>query len=82
MKKFILLLSILSTTAIAAPDTPGVCDINNDGIINKDDIMLITLARGTTVPPMPEVYDLNGDGYVTVNDARGCVLRCTNSKCL
>ena len=60
--------------------TPLVCDVNQDGITDSDDISLIIGAIGSSVDP-GSLYDFDGDGQITVLDARGCVGRCTNSYC-
>jgi Dockerin type I domain len=60
--------------------TPLVCDVNQDGIIDSDDISLIIGAIGSNADPK-SLYDFDGDGQITVLDARGCVGRCTNPNC-
>ncbi len=60
--------------------TTRVCDVNNDGSINRNDINLIFAARGQSVQT-GDLRDLDGDGLITVNDARGCALRCTKPNC-
>ncbi|SEM80889.1 hypothetical protein SAMN04489760_1517 [Syntrophus gentianae] len=55
------------------------CDMNKDGQIDRTDINLIMTGRGLNAPGDPR--DIDGDGWITVNDARGCTLRCTNPKC-
>ena len=57
------------------------CDINQDSKIDRTDISLIMAQRGKTVPPASPIYDTDGDGKITVNDARACVLKCTNANC-
>jgi len=57
-----------------------VCDVDGDGDVDRNDINLIFAARGTRVQP-GDPRDLDGDGLITVNDARGCVLRCTRPNC-
>jgi YVTN family beta-propeller protein len=70
-------LSDLSVTSAAAP---LACDVDGNGIIDRNDIGLIFAGRGATVAP-GDPRDLDGDGLITVNDARGCVLLCTNPRC-
>lgn len=57
------------------------CDLNGDGVIDRTDIAHILSLLHTTVPPSDPVADLDNDGIITINDARGCVLRCTNPRC-
>lgn len=58
----------------------AVCDINKDGRIDRIDINAIFAARGQKVQP-GDPRDLDGDGLITVNDARGCTLKCTSPNC-
>ncbi len=60
---------------------PITCDMDDDGDIDKNDIRAITRLKGQRVPPAPAIADVNGDGRITVNDARGCTLRCTRPSC-
>jgi hypothetical protein len=59
---------------------PRICDINQDGKVNIDDIELIFQARNTPAVP-GDPRDVDGDGVITVNDARICTQRCDNPKC-
>jgi len=58
-----------------------VCDVDADGDIDINDVRAITAARGQTATGPDDPRDMNGDGIITVNDARGCVLQCTNPRC-
>lgn len=58
----------------------AVCDVDLDGDIDKNDISRITAAMGQRVLP-GDPRDLNGDRLITINDARGCVLKCTRTNC-
>ncbi|MCH9662872.1 MAG: hypothetical protein K0U66_04315 [Gammaproteobacteria bacterium] len=58
-----------------------ICDVNEDQSIDRTDIRLISAARNTPASGPNDPRDFNGDGIITVNDARGCVLQCTNSRC-
>ena len=64
-----------------AEEEPLLCDLNGDEIIDRSDIGMIAALRGTTVPPSDPLADVDGNGYINVNDARGCVLRCTLPRC-
>jgi hypothetical protein len=61
-------------------NTPIVCDANDDGKIDRNDIALITAARGMAVSP-GDPRDADGDGTITVADARKCALMCTKANC-
>lgn len=56
------------------------CDIDGDVDVDMDDINLIFAARGQAAQP-GDPRDLDGDGLITVNDGRGCVLRCSRPRC-
>jgi hypothetical protein len=56
------------------------CDINADGVIDRNDINTIFAARGTRTAP-GDPRDVDGDGVITVNDARICTLVCTKPHC-
>lgn len=60
---------------------PLKCDLDHDGDIDRDDIMEIFGLRGTYSPPSDPAADVNDDGIISINDARGCVLRCTLPRC-
>lgn len=66
----------LTVSSIAS----GVCDVDLDGDIDRNDISLITAVLGQSVQP-GDPRDLNGDLLITINDARGCVLQCTRPNC-
>jgi uncharacterized repeat protein (TIGR01451 family) len=74
---------VSNNAATVTPALPQMleCDINRDQKINIDDINLIFAARGLRVTT-GDPRDLDGDGLITVNDARGCVLRCDNPVCV
>jgi hypothetical protein len=64
-----------------ACEQPAKCDLNGDGDIDSDDIRLITLLRGKTVPPADARADYDNNGIININDARACVLKCTLANC-
>lgn len=61
--------------------TQGKCDIDKDGDIDKNDINAIFAARGQKATGADDPRDLDGDGLITINDSRGCVLKCTLANC-
>ena len=63
-----------------APPPPQKCDLDGDADIDREDIMVIFGLRGTTADPGSPA-DLDDNGIITINDARGCVLRCTRPSC-
>ncbi|RNC69894.1 MAG: hypothetical protein ED859_07070 [Desulfuromonadales bacterium] len=60
-------LSVDDSVAVSA-DTVK-CDINADGAVTSDDLLLILAGRGTVDPKL----DVDGNGFVEVTDARYCV---------
>jgi len=65
---------------IVAQNEVPVCDINQDGSIDLDDILGIRRSLRESAAP-GDARDADGDGKITVNDARKCVLKCTNQHC-
>jgi len=68
-------------TGDACEGGPVTCDMDADGDIDRADIRMINALRGQTVPPAPDTADFNNDGRITVNDSRGCTLRCNLPRC-
>lgn len=56
------------------------CDLDNNGKIDRNDVNIILGGRGLHLPG--DSRDIDSDGWVTVNDARACVLQCTNPNCV
>ena len=56
------------------------CDIDLNRVIDINDIRAIAAARNTPAVP-GDARDVDGDGVITLNDARQCVLQCTNPRC-
>jgi len=69
-------------TITEPPTQPeAVCDVNNDGIVNRVDIQLIANARGTPAVGPNDPRDADHDGMITVLDDRLCTLQCTYELC-
>ncbi len=60
--------------------THAVCDIFNRGKIDVGDIRIISAGLNSQVVPN-DPRDADYDGKITVNDARLCVVKCTNVNC-
>ena len=58
-----------------------LCDADANGVVDITDIRAIGRERNTPASP-GDVRDVNGDDVINANDARMCVLRCTNSRCV
>ena len=61
-------------------NTHTPCDIFNRGKIDVSDIRIITAGLNSFVVPN-DPRDADHDGKITVNDARYCVVKCTNPNC-
>jgi len=56
------------------------CDVDKDGDIDKNDLALISRARGQA--PLPgDPRDSDGDGLITPNDVKVCIKVCTRPNC-
>jgi hypothetical protein len=58
----------------------GKCDVDKDGDIDKNDLALITKARGQT-PTADDPRDADGDGAITSADVKACIPLCTRPSC-
>lgn len=56
------------------------CDIDNNGVVDRTDISLITAARNQPAAP-GDPRDNDGNGVINVVDARQCTLLCTLPRC-
>lgn len=57
-----------------------IIDLDGDGDVDKNDVQLVTNARGLT-PTAFDQRDVNGDGIINANDARALSLQCTRTGC-
>lgn len=69
-----------SAVCVIEPPEPLRCDIDSNGVVDIADIRAIAAARNNPAAP-GDARDVDGDGVITVNDARQCVLQCTNPRC-
>jgi hypothetical protein len=60
---------------------PTECDIDGDGDIDRNDVMLIIAVRNSPASGPDDPRDSDDDGQITVLDARVCVLQCTLPYC-
>jgi len=57
------------------------CDVDGNGIVDREDIQLIADGRGTTPSGPNDPRDFDHDGMITVLDNRACTLNCTYALC-
>ncbi len=62
-------------------EPPKSCDANGDNNIDRNDIVLIMMARNTPATGLNDPRDNDGDGIITVLDARQCILQCDLNNC-
>ena len=72
----ILLCWVISISAQAA-----ICDVDDDGDVDRNDISLIFDARNTPASGPDDPRDADGNGTINVLDGRQCVLQCTLANC-
>jgi len=60
----------------------AVCDVDEDGDVDRLDISLIISARDTPADGSRDLRDADGDGNITVFDARTCIRRCILPDCV
>lgn len=77
-------ICLIATLSILIPvsATADVCDIDGDGDIDRNDVMVISLARNTPASGPDDPRDANSDGMISIVDARACTLQCTLPRCL
>lgn len=68
----------VDVSTVTQPRT--TCDVFSRGKVDVGDIRIISAGLNTAVSPN-DPRDADFDGKITVNDARLCVLKCTNPNC-
>ena len=58
-----------------------VCSVDGDGDVDRDDIALITAARGKAASGPDDPRDPDRNNVINVLDARQCTLRCDRPSC-
>jgi hypothetical protein len=72
--------SLAVTVPVSVP-TAVRGDLNGDGVIDQNDLNLITVALNTPAAKPSDARDLNGDGVINALDARILVTLCTRPGC-
>ncbi len=72
---------VLSDLKVSSVTQQGnKCDVDKDGDIDKNDLSLISKARGQTALP-GDPRDSDGDLKITPNDVKVCIQLCTRANC-
>lgn len=58
-----------------------VCDTDNNGVIDENDIRDIIGSRGQPADGPDDPRDADGDGIISTRDAKLCIPQCTNTNC-
>lgn len=65
---------------VITPPALVLCDVDLDGDIDKNDLSLISRARGQR--PVPgDPRDANLDGVIDAADVKACIQKCTRANC-
>lgn len=72
--------TLTSTASKTWVQQQATCDVDMDGDIDKNDLALISRARGQTAQP-GDPRDSDRDGRITPNDVKVCITRCTRPNC-
>jgi len=75
-----LRIALLVGLTLPSAAWAAVCDFDDDGDVDRNDIEILLADRGETVEP-DDPRDLDGDGVITSLDGRKCVLMCTWGYC-
>jgi hypothetical protein len=59
---------------------PGICDVDENGAVDRNDIAAIFKARNTPAAT-GDLRDADGDNMITATDARICTLKCSKARC-
>jgi hypothetical protein len=72
--------TLRSNTVTKIWTSTGVCDVDRDGDVDKNDLSLISRARGQAAQP-GDPRDSDGDRVITPNDVKECIKICTRPNC-
>ena len=73
--------TVYDETDVCPGGPQQVCDVNNDGRIDFNDIRAILGARGTPASGPDDPADADRDGLITPHDAKLCIQDCDNPGC-
>jgi hypothetical protein len=73
--------NVAATPVLSDASIAGKCDVNGDGLVNRNDINLINAARNTASSGVCDARDPDGNGKIDLNDSRQCAIRCTSPNC-
>jgi hypothetical protein len=73
--------NVAATPVLSDASIAGKCDVNGDGLVNRNDINAINAARNTASGGVCDARDADGNGNIDLNDSRQCAVRCTSPNC-
>jgi hypothetical protein len=68
-------------TGFTASAFAAVCDVDNDGDVDRLDLRLIASARNLASHGPDDARDADGDGAITQLDLRACIRQCNSTGC-
>jgi streptogramin lyase len=68
-------------TVESATDERVLCDVDENGIIDRYDIFRILFSIGDSTDAPDDPRDWDRDGLITIIDVKGCIQECTNPRC-
>ena len=71
----------VSLVVSTGPAAPALGDVDGDGDVDRNDILLISAARNQPASGPNDPRDIDGDGVITVLDIRAASTLCTRSRC-
>ena len=81
LRQLVFLIISCACLAGATGAHAAICDANDDGFVDIEDINAIVAARNTPASGPDDPRDADGDGTITLLDARQCVPQCTLPRC-
>ncbi|MGD2063834.1 MAG: hypothetical protein PVF51_09680, partial [Nitrospirota bacterium] len=75
------LVIALAALMVPATSLAAICDVDDDGDIDRLDLREISRARNTPASGPDDPRDADGDGVITPRDVKACIPQCTLPGC-